>query len=65
MDTTRYMVVAKGEVITKKVFSCIINSDTKKYDITFDFFIIKRDLDRLSNLWSCLLRSTLYGNQRF
>lgn len=36
MDTTRYMVVAKGEVITKKVVSCIINSDTKKYDITFD-----------------------------
>lgn len=36
MDTTKYMVIAKGEVITKKVVSCVINSDTKKYDITFD-----------------------------
>lgn len=36
MDRKRFMIVAKGEIITDKVVSCNLNSATRKYDITFD-----------------------------
>ncbi|MDD3140310.1 MAG: AAA domain-containing protein [Lachnospiraceae bacterium] len=36
MDGTKFMVVAKSEIVTNKVVSCNRNSDTSKYDITFD-----------------------------
>lgn len=36
MDSKKYMIVAKGEIITNKVVSCNRNPATGKYDITFD-----------------------------
>lgn len=35
MDNKRFMIVAKGEIITNKVVSCTPNSATRRYDITF------------------------------
>ena len=36
MDNKRFMIVAKGEIITNKVVRCTPNFATRKYDITFD-----------------------------
>lgn len=36
MDNKRFMIVAKGEIITNKVVSCTPNYAKKKYDIAFD-----------------------------
>lgn len=35
MDTRANMIIAKGEFITAKVSSCILNPETNKWDITF------------------------------
>lgn len=36
MDTKRFMIVVKGEIKTNQIISCMLNSATRKYDITFD-----------------------------
>ncbi|WP_255358065.1 hypothetical protein [Butyrivibrio sp. AE3004] len=35
MDLRKYMIIAKGEICTKKVRSCVKNLETNKYDVTY------------------------------
>ena len=36
IDTTKYMIVAKGKIETSRIDSCVKNSATNKYDIKFN-----------------------------
>lgn len=35
MDSTKYMIIAKDKICTRTVKSCVYNSSTEKYDITY------------------------------